>query len=139
MKPFSLLFGMVLAVAVIAVLLLVFGVRAPQPKELTYDPGAVVTERGTVQEVVDYPCPGSQGELGSHLVLKTDHDVIHVHLAPARVVRSVKFNFHPGDQVEVVGSRVEYRGEGVIARDITRGQEVFRLRDASGKLLIQQQ
>ena len=138
MKPFSLLFGMVLAVAVIAILLLIFGVRAPQPKELTYDAGAVVTERGTVQEVVDYACPASLGELGSHLVLKTDHDTIHVHLAPARVVRSVGFTFHPGDEIEVVGSRVTYRGEAVIARDITRGQEVFRLRDASGKLLIQQ-
>jgi hypothetical protein len=65
---------------------------------------------------------------------------MEIHLAPARVMRSQKFTFSPGDQIEVLGSKMKIRGkESIIAREVTRGNESFFIRDHEGKLLLIQQ
>jgi hypothetical protein len=62
-----------------------------------------------------------------------------VHLAPARVMRSHNLNFVVGDQLQVLGSRVTISGsQGLIAREITKGNEGYVLRDPQGKLLLEQ-
>ncbi|HMK29260.1 MAG TPA: hypothetical protein VK473_06195 [Terriglobales bacterium] len=140
MKSFSLFFGMLLAVVVIAVLLLVFGVSfRPQPAVLTYNPATEMTVSGTVQEVQDFRCPVSEGEIGTHLLLKSDQGPVFVHLAPARIMRSQDFKFLVGDQIKVLGSKVRFgTGVNLIAREITRGNDIITLRDARGTLLLVQ-
>jgi len=65
---------------------------------------------------------------------------MEIHLAPARVMRSQKFSFSPGDQIEVLGSRVKIQGQAsIIAREVTRGNETFFIRDRQGRLLLIQQ
>jgi len=55
-------------------------------------------------------------------------------------MRSQKFSFSPDDQIEVVGSKLSVQSqESIIARDITRGNESFFIRDRAGKLLLIQQ
>jgi hypothetical protein len=62
-----------------------------------------------------------------------------IHLAPLRVMRSVERAFKDGDKIEVRGAKVNFHGtEGLMARQITRGDETFTFRDAQGKLLVQQ-
>ena len=142
MKPYSLLLGTILSVAVLAVLLLTFGMKPQGPTEqgaALYDVATETTVTGVVKEVQDFTCPVSEGEIGRHLRLQTVTGTLQVHLAPARVMRSQSFSFAPGDQIEVVGSRLRLQREGsLIAREITRGNETFFIRDRAGKLLLVQ-
>jgi len=143
MKISSLLYGMVFAVVVISVLLLVMGVSFHRPVSAQgaalYNAASEVVVGGLVQEVQEFDCPVSEGELGSHLMLKTADGVVQVHLAPVRIMAGQKLSFAPGDRIEVVGSKIRLNGKnGVIAREITRGNETFIFRDGEGRLLLVQ-
>lgn len=143
MKTISLLYGMVFAIVVTAALLLVLGVSfhrpAPAQGAALYNPANEVVLKGVVQEVQEFDCPVSEGELGSHLMLKTANGVVQVHLAPVRIMQGQQLTFAPGDQVEVVGSKIRLSGtNGLIAREITRGNESIIFRDREGKLMLVQ-
>lgn len=99
-----------------------------------YDVAQEVTVKGVVNDVVDRTCPVSGG-LGSHLILKlAGGDMIEVHLAPTKFVKNYELVFAKGDQVEVVGSKVNFEGKDTIfARQITRGTDSFVFRDDKGK------
>lgn len=142
MKPFSLLLGSILSVAVIATLLLTFGVKPRGPTEqgaALYNVASETTVKGVVRGVEDFTCPVSESEIGRHLRLQTANGTMQIHLAPARVMRSQNFSFSPGDQIEVLGSKVKVQGqESMMAREITRGNESFFIRDREGKLMLVQ-
>lgn len=143
MKISSLLYGVVAAAVVIFVLLLILGVSFHRPVSAQgaalYNAADELVVRGFVKEVQEFDCPVSEGELASHLMLKTADGVLQVHLAPVRIMAGQKLSFAPGDQLEVVGSKIRLNGEnGVIAREITRGNESFIFRDREGKLLLVQ-
>jgi len=143
MKLRSLLYGMVFAVVVISVLLLILGVGFHRPVSLQgtalYNAANEVMVKGVVQEVQEFDCPVSEGELGTHLMLKTTDGVLQVHLAPVRVMAGQKINFAPGDEIQVVGAKVRIQGKnGLIAREVTRGNEMFVFRDSVGKLMMVQ-
>lgn len=142
MKLSSLLIGMLFAVAVIAILLMVFGVSFHRPLAqgaALYNATNEVAVKGVVQQVQEFACPVGEGEMGTHLMLKTDNGVLQVHLAPARIMRSQNLTFAPGDQIEVVGAKLRLQGQdGLIAREIIRGNESFIFRDPQGKLLMMQ-
>jgi hypothetical protein len=143
MKLSSLLLATIFAVAIIAVLLMVLGVNfhPPLPAHVAvlYNPASEVLVKGIVAEVRDFACPVSDGEMGSHLMLNTAEGVVALHLAPGRVLRSQKIAFAPGDPIIVVGSKVRIQGSNdIIAREITRGNELFVMRDHDGKLMLVQ-
>lgn len=139
MKPFSVVFGILAAVVVIALLLLVFGVRFTSDV-MAYNPSNEIVTTGVVSDVHEFACPASEGELGQHFMLIAPDKNYEIHLAPSRVMRSVKWAFKDGDKIEVRGARVRFHGkEGLIARQIARGDEIFTFRDPQGKLLVQQQ
>jgi len=143
MKIKSLLYGMAFAVVILVVLLLVLGVNFQTPNAVQgaalYNPAGEVVVKGTVQEIQEFDCPVSEGELGSHLLLKTADGTVLVHLAPVRIVTSQNLTFAPDDQIEVIGAKVRVAGKnGLIAREITRGNESMIFRDRTGKLLIAQ-
>lgn len=143
MKLSSFFLGTVFAIAVIAGLLLILGVRFQSPPAgqgaALYNAGSEVTVRGTVREVREFTCPVSENEIGRHLMLDTPDGIVLVHLAPARIMRSHNLAFSAGEQLQVTGSRVRISGsQGLIAREITKGNEVYVLRDPEGKLLLEQ-
>ena len=142
MKLSSLLIGMLFAVAVIAILLMVFGVSFHRPLAqgaALYNATNEVAVKGVVQQIQEFACPVGEGEMGTHLMLKTDNGVLQVHLAPARIMRSQNLTFAPGDQIEVVGAKICLQGQdGLIAREIIRGNESFIFRDPQGRLLMMQ-
>ncbi len=138
MKPKCFLLGMLGGVALIALLLLVFGVRFTSDV-MAYDPSKVIDAKGVVVATEDFACPASQGELGAHLTLKTADGEYEVHLAPARIMRSLNWKFQPGQQLEVLGAKVKFHGKpGLLARQITTGNEIYTLRDPNGVLVIKQ-
>jgi translation initiation factor IF-1 len=143
MKLSSFVLGAVFAVAVIAVVLLIAGVSFHTPIRgqgaALYDPAHEVVLKGIVEQEQEFACPVSEGELGDHVMLKTADGVVQVHLAAGRIMRSQNIKFAPGDNIEVLGSKVRIAGnDSVIARQITRGDVIYVLRDQSGKLLVVQ-
>jgi len=143
MKISSLFYGMGFAVVVGVVLLLIMGVSFHRPISAQgaalYNASDEVVVGGLVQEVQEFDSPVSEGEFASHLMLKTRDGVLQVHLAPVRIMAGQKLSFAPGDQIEVVGSRIKLNGQrGVIAREISRGGETFIFRDREGRLVLVQ-
>ncbi len=142
MKTFSLFIGMFLAVVVIAVLLLVFGVKFGRPSAASaavYNPATEVMMTGTIQEVQDFTCPVSEREVGRHLQLQTADGLVQVHLLPSRILRSQRVEFKAGERVEVIGSKTRLLGQdGLIAREVVLGTHTFTFRDQKGTVLMQQ-
>ena len=100
-----------------------------------YDPATEVEVQGVVEEVRQFWCPVS-GDEGTHLMLKTEHGVLEVHVAPVRFLQGNGMRFNQGDQIDVVGSMVIYQDHGaMIARKITRGFETFAFRQPNGRPL----
>lgn len=99
----------------------------------TYNAATETKTRGVVQEVSDFYCPIS-GDQGTHLQLKTDHGVFQVHVGPARFLRTQQIHFNTGEQIEVLGSQTRVgETDALLAREITRGDEVVILRDHQGQ------
>ena len=98
-----------------------------------YDRAAEATFKGTVEEVRDRQCPVSGG-MGSHLILKlAGGNMIEVHLALTKFVKTYDVVFNKGDVVTVVGTKVQFEGvETIFAREVTRGSDTFMFRDKSG-------
>ena len=97
-----------------------------------YNPATEVTVTGTVESVENMPSPGRGGG-GLHLKLTAPSGPIEVHVGPSSYVASKNVTFAKGDTLKVVGSKVTMAGEEVvIAREITKGDQVLTLRDAKG-------
>jgi DNA/RNA endonuclease YhcR with UshA esterase domain len=124
--------------AVILVLALAIGAAVPvvaqKPTVPKYDLSAETTFKGTIDDVHDRQCPISGG-LGSHFNLKlADGKIVEVHLATTKFVKSYELVFNKGDQVEVIGSKVQFEGaEAILAREVKRGNDDFLFRDPQGK------
>jgi hypothetical protein len=104
------------------------GVAVPK-----YDRATEATFKGTVEEVRDRQCPVSGG-MGSHLILKlAANKTIEVHLASTKFVKTYDLVFNKGDEVTVIGTKVQFEGvETIFAREVTRGSETFVFRDKDG-------
>ena len=135
MKHINLTIGIITVILIIA-----FSAVGPRREKAppTYNPGMEVTVSGTVAEVREFYCP-IVDEQAMHLVVKSGSEVLLVHLAPGRFMRRENIQFHTGDRVDVVGTRVNFQDkDALLAREITRGNESFVFRDRDGKLLLTQ-
>ncbi len=124
--------------AVILVLALAAAAVAPvlaqKPGGPKYDPATEATFKGVIDDVHDRQCPISGG-MGAHFNLKmADGKIIEVHLASTKFVKSYELVFNKGDEVEVIGSKVEFEGaDAILAREVKRGTDDFVFRDPQGK------
>ena len=99
-----------------------------------YDPKTEVTLNGTVDSV-ERVTSENMPMAGIHLVVKSENQMIQVHVGPAAFVDK-KMMFTQGDTIQVVGSKVTMGGKPVvIAREIKKGHEVLQLRDERGRPL----
>lgn len=106
---------------------------APAHGSFVYNADDQVTVEGVVQEVKDYKCPVS-GTIGSHIAVKNATGTIEVHLAPATFLKDNEMVFHTGDQVKLVGAKIQFEGKpALLARTATVGHTTFTFRDAQGK------
>jgi hypothetical protein len=73
--------------------------------------------------------------MGSHFMLKlSDGKVVEVHLATSKFVKNYELVFNKGDEVEVIGAKVEFQGaDAILAREVKRGNDDFVFRDPNGK------
>jgi len=121
----------VMGTAVLVLVILLFS--RPRHRVPVYSASNEQTVQGVVQDVQEFCCPISGG-VGTHLLVKTDHGTLQVHIAPLRFLRNKKLSFSKGDQIEVVGSRIIYNGqEALIARTVIRGDQTVAFREPNGK------
>lgn len=111
------------------------GMRMPM-----YDTSTEATFRGTVQSVEAAASGpgrtgrGMRGMGGTHVLLETDSGTLAVHLGPSAYLTEQNIRLEEGDEIEVIGSRVRLGSEEfVLARQVTRGDDAWTLRDASGR------
>ncbi len=97
-----------------------------------YDPASEVTLTGTIEEVREHP--GMRGGTGIHLALRTDQELLEVHLGPAAFLVSQDISLAPGDRVEVKGSRIQYENvDALLAREVKKGEKILTLRNERGQ------
>ena len=103
----------------------------PVPK---YDTATEVTLNGVIAETTDRICPVSGG-LGFHFMLKqADGKLIEVHVSTTKFVKDYELSLKRGDDVKVVGSKVQMDGvDTILAREVVRGNETLAFRDKDGK------
>ncbi len=127
-------FKWILGVATV-ILIIFLTVSKPQRETpVAYDPATETTIKGVVYEVREQYSPVTDDQ-GVEIKLQTDTGPITVHMAVGRYMRLHGFKFIVGDQLEVVGSKIHFKGEdAILARQvIRRGNEQFIFRDAKGK------
>jgi hypothetical protein len=70
---------------------------------------------------------------GKHLTLLTRAGKLDVHLGPARAQSAEELGLRPGDQIEVTGCVISYKGRPVLlARQVKRGHRAVTLRTQRG-------
>jgi hypothetical protein len=108
-----------------------------------YDTTTEATFLGTVesveQSVGQGRARGGRGRRrpgGTHIVLQTDVGPLEVHLGPTTFLAEKNIAIVAGDALQILGSRVSVNDESfVVAREITKGDQTWTLRDASGRPL----
>jgi len=97
-----------------------------------YNQATVETISGEVLSV-DKTMPTRGMRAGIHLTLKTDKEVIPVHLGPAWFIERFDSKIQKGDKIEVKGSRVNINEKpAVIAAELKKGDKVLIIRDSAG-------
>ena len=70
---------------------------------------------------------------GAHLTFETATETIDVHLGPAAMLDEKHVTIASGDMLTILGSRITLGGTPVLlAREITRGNKTWTLRDPAG-------
>jgi len=96
-----------------------------------YDPKTEITVKGTIEDVQEQT--SKNGNMGTHLMLKTDSGTLPVHVGPSAYIAKKQFSFAKGDVVEILGSKVSMAGEEtLLAREITKAGKTLVLRNAQG-------
>jgi hypothetical protein len=97
-----------------------------------YDPKTVETITGEVTSV-DSITPGKGMRGGVHMNVKTEKETISVHLGPSWFIENQDVKIEPKDKVEVKGAKITFAGKPtVIAAEVTKGNDVLKLRDDRG-------
>jgi len=102
------------------------------PYNRMYDPKTVETLTGDVVSVSQIT-PNKGMGAGLHMNVKTDKEIISVHLGPSWYLENQDVKIEPKDKIEVKGSRITFGGKpAIIAMDVKKGEEALKLRDDSG-------
>jgi hypothetical protein len=97
-----------------------------------YNPATVETVSGTV-ESVNKITPMKRVYSGIHLLVKTDKEIVDVHLGSEWYIERLDTKIQKGDTIEVKGSRVTFAGKpAIIAAEVKKGDGVLILRDNNG-------
>ena len=97
-----------------------------------YDQTTVETVSGVVVKV-ERMTPRRGMSYGVHLLLKTDKEVISVHLGPSWFINRQDMKIKKNDKIQVKGSRILInKNPAIIAAEITKGKHILKLRDESG-------
>lgn len=103
-----------------------------------YNPQTEASFTGIVKAVNRVPASGpycwsAADVYGAHLTFETAAETIDVHLGPVAMLEKKNVTIACGDTLTILGSRITLGGTPVLlAREITRGDETWTLRDPAG-------
>lgn len=108
-----------------------------------YDPATEATFTGIVEKVEPAVGRGRagggrghRGLGGTHLTLQTDAGPLEIHLGPSAFLVERGIDIVAGDALQLTGARMSLDDESfVVAREIKKEDQVWRLRDESGRPL----
>lgn len=107
-----------------------WGMNSPYGK--MYDPKTVVVISGEVERV-DMVAPMRGMSHGVHLQVKTEKEIVSVHLGPEWYLANQDVKIIEKDKLTIKGSKVTLSGKSaIIAAEVKKGEEVLRLRDDNG-------
>ena len=102
-----------------------------QAQQRNYNPATEITVSGVVHDIF-YPS-GRNGNVGTHINLKTDNGIIEVHAGPQWFIAQQGFSLEQGSHLSVTGSKQVMAGKDVlIARELKGENKTLTLRDANG-------
>jgi hypothetical protein len=97
-----------------------------------YDTKTVETVSGEVADIESFTPVKGMGA-GVHLLLRTDKEMISVHLGPAWFIENQDLKIEKKDRIVVRGSRITFQKKpAIIAAEVTKGNETLMLRDDAG-------
>jgi hypothetical protein len=97
-----------------------------------YNLNAVETISGEVISINAFT-PRNGMSRGVHLQLKTEQEVVDVHLGPSWYLDNQNLQIKPKDKIEVTGSKVNFDGQpALIAAQVKKGKDTLVLRDEKG-------
>lgn len=124
----------ILALAALGILVLPVVAPAQGEKDRPgrrYDPATEMTVKGTAEAVTQQQ--GRRGWDGIHLTLKTEKEILDVHLGPSWFLKKHEMTLVKGDEVEITGSRVKLAGkDALLARILKKGDQSLTLRNEQG-------
>ena len=102
------------------------------PYQCMYEPAQMETIKGRV-EAVDMITPLRGMHNAVALKVKTDKEILAVHLGPEWYIARLDTKIEKGDKVEVKGMRTTFDGKpAIIAAEIKKGDDVLSLRNEAG-------
>ena len=105
--------------------------KAPGP---SYDTTKVVEIQGKVKAVREDPKGSAMA--GLHLTLQAGVETLDVYVGPPEFVKVFEVTFKPGDEVRVIGAKVDFEGSKVVlAREVGIGIVTILCRDKDGEPL----
>jgi hypothetical protein len=100
----------------------------PAPR---YDPATVVEIQGKVSAIREMPQTHSLS--GLHLIVSTKTGEIDAYLGPIEFLSQFEIMFSPGNNVQIVGSKVKFGGRPVVlSREVRKREAFLYLRDSLG-------
>ncbi|MBI5374994.1 MAG: DNA-binding protein [Candidatus Schekmanbacteria bacterium] len=97
-----------------------------------YNPKTVETISGVVEKV-EKITPMEGMTLGIQILLKTDKEIVPVHLGPAWYIENQDYAIEPGDKIEVKGSKCTFQGKpSIMAAEVKKGDKIMKVRDEKG-------
>jgi hypothetical protein len=118
----------------LAIAFSVFAGDKAEPLDPAYDVATVVDFTAAVMEVREVP--KDQAMAGLHVMVKSETKTLDIHVGPSEFVKVFDVAFAKGDEIRVVGSKVEFEGSTVVlAREVTIGSVTLLCRDKDGSPL----
>lgn len=107
------------------------GVKAPGP---SYDTAKVIDIEAKVTAVREVPKDNPMD--GLHLIVQAGLETLDVYVGPAEFAKVFDVKFVKGDQIHVIGSKVNFEGTMVVlAREVSIGTVTIVCRDKDGEPL----
>jgi hypothetical protein len=113
------------------------GSHEPKVSTVQDEPYDMAKERTFTSEIVriDPPPCASMAYFSYHVHMKLEDEIVEVHLGPCQYVEGLKPAFKVGDRITVTGAEAGWKSgprRVITAREVRKGKEVLRLRNAQG-------
>jgi hypothetical protein len=111
-----------------------FAADLAKATEPGYDAATVINVSAKVTGV--YEVPKDKAMAGLHVTLQVEGQALDIYIGPSEFAKVFDFTLTKGDQIRVLGSKVNFEGSTVVlTREVTLGGVTLVCRDKDGSPL----